>query len=169
MSCWSAVPTVHNPCRRVEMYLKTLANARVSQANIKEWSDLHILGDSAHTSCKDVFAGPLQHNASPKPRPCRKLLVPYSLRVSIILNLTGALLPSAILQKRVSGIGLGPVHGGLSVMTHKSRAASHQPDLRDEYSPLVAECSGVMARLVWARNQPMVSRYIIACLDRMSC
>ena len=25
-----------------------------------------------------------------------------------------------------------------------------------------------MARLVWARNQPMVSRYIIACLDRMS-
>ena len=42
-------------------------------------------------------------------------------------------------------------------------------DLREEYSPLVAECSGVMARLVWARNQPMVSRYIIACLDRMSC
>ena len=42
-------------------------------------------------------------------------------------------------------------------------------DLRDEYSPLVAECSGVMARLVWARNQPMVSRDIIACLDRMSC
>ena len=42
-------------------------------------------------------------------------------------------------------------------------------DLRDEYSPLVAERSGVMARLVWARNQPMVSRYINACLDRMSC
>ena len=42
-------------------------------------------------------------------------------------------------------------------------------DLRDEFSPLIAECSGVMARLVWARNQPMVSRYIIACLDRMSC
>ena len=37
-------------------------------------------------------------------------------------------------------------------------------DLRDEYSPLVAECSGVMARLVWASDQPMVSRYIIACL-----
>ena len=31
-------------------------------------------------------------------------------------------------------------------------------------SPLIAECSGVMARLAWARNQPMVSRYIIACL-----
>ena len=42
-------------------------------------------------------------------------------------------------------------------------------DLRDEFSPLVAECSGVMARLVWARDQPMVSRYIIACLDRRSC
>ena len=42
-------------------------------------------------------------------------------------------------------------------------------DLRGKFSPLVAECSGVMARLVWANNQPMVSRYIIACLDRMSC
>ena len=45
-------------------------------------------------------------------------------------------------------------------------------DLKDEYSSLVAECSGFilyMARLVWARDQPMVSRYIIACLDRMSC
>ena len=42
-------------------------------------------------------------------------------------------------------------------------------DLRGEYSPLVAECSGVMAKLVWARNQPMVSRYIVACLNRMSC
>ena len=41
--------------------------------------------------------------------------------------------------------------------------------LRDEYSPLIAKCSGVMARLVWAGNQPMVGRYIIACLDRMSC
>ena len=30
------------------------------------------------------------------------------------------------------------------------------PNIRDEYSPLVAECTGVMARLVWARNQPMV-------------
>ena len=33
----------------------------------------------------------------------------------------------------------------------------------------VAECSDVMARLVLARNQPMVNRYLIACLDRMSC
>ena len=30
-------------------------------------------------------------------------------------------------------------------------------DIRDEFSPLIAQCSGVMARLVWARNQPMVS------------
>ena len=34
---------------------------------------------------------------------------------------------------------------------------------------LAAECSGIMPWLVWARNQPMVSRYTIACLDRMSC
>ena len=39
-------------------------------------------------------------------------------------------------------------------------------DLRGEYSPLVAECSGVMARLVWARDPPMVSSHIIACLER---
>ena len=36
-------------------------------------------------------------------------------------------------------------------------------DLRDKFAPLVAECSGAMARLVWARNQHMVSKYIIAC------
>ena len=50
-----------------------------------------------------------------------------------------------------------------------TRLGTALADLRDEFSPLVAECSGVMARLVWARDQPMVSRYIIACLDRMSC
>ena len=32
-------------------------------------------------------------------------------------------------------------------------------------SPMVAKCSGVVARLVWARNQPMVSRYIIALIE----
>ena len=42
-------------------------------------------------------------------------------------------------------------------------------DLRVEFSPLIAECPDVMARLVWARNQPTVDRYIIACLVRMSC
>ena len=52
---------------------------------------------------------------------------------------------------------------------HMLLECSALADLRDEYSPMVAECSGVMARLVWARNQPMVSRYIIACLDGMSC
>ena len=38
-----------------------------------------------------------------------------------------------------------------------------------EFSSLVIDCSGVMARLVWARNQLMVSKYIIACLDQMPC
>ena len=48
-------------------------------------------------------------------------------------------------------------------------------DLRDEYRTRTEStvlrvsigCRVLMARLVWARNQPMVSRYIIACLDRM--
>ena len=30
----------------------------------------------------------------------------------------------------------------------------------------LAESSGVMAQLVWADDQPLVSKYIIACLDR---
>ena len=42
-------------------------------------------------------------------------------------------------------------------------------DLRGEFCPLATECSGDMGRLMWARNQPMVSRSIIACLDRISC
>ena len=29
--------------------------------------------------------------------------------------------------------------------------------------------SHLLARLGWARNQPMVSQYISSCLDRMSC
>ena len=59
--------------------------------------------------------------------------------------------------------------GALGDERHMLPECSALADLRDKFSPLVAECSGVMARLVWARNQPMVSRYIIACLDRMSC
>ena len=39
-------------------------------------------------------------------------------------------------------------------------------DLRSQFAPLVAESSGVMAQLVWADDQPLVSKYIIACLDR---
>ena len=39
-------------------------------------------------------------------------------------------------------------------------------DLRSQYAPLIAESSGVMAQLVWADDQPLVSKYTIACLDR---
>ena len=35
-----------------------------------------------------------------------------------------------------------------------------------QYAPLLAESSGVMAQLVWAHDQPLVSKYIITCLDR---
>ena len=37
---------------------------------------------------------------------------------------------------------------------------------RSQYAPLIAESSGVMAQLVWADDQPLVSKHIIACLDR---
>ena len=30
---------------------------------------------------------------------------------------------------------------------------------------LMSKCSGFMAELVWAKDQPTVSKYIIACLD----
>ena len=35
--------------------------------------------------------------------------------------------------------------------------------LSEEFSLLVTDCTGVMARLVWAKNHPMV--YVIACPD----
>ena len=38
-------------------------------------------------------------------------------------------------------------------------------DVRTEFSQLIARCSGIMARLVWFKDQQLVSRYIIACLD----
>ena len=39
-------------------------------------------------------------------------------------------------------------------------------DLRSQYAPLIAESSGIMAKLVWADDQPLVSKYIIiACLE----
>ncbi len=41
-------------------------------------------------------------------------------------------------------------------------------DLRLQFSSLLLPCSGVMRRLLWAKDQHEVCRYIIACLDRMS-
>ena len=41
-------------------------------------------------------------------------------------------------------------------------------DVLTQYSKLIAHCSGIMARLVWFKDQPLVSRYIIACLDTVS-
>ena len=40
--------------------------------------------------------------------------------------------------------------------------------LRLHFSSLLMSCSSVMRRLLWAKDQHEVSRYIIACLDRMS-
>ena len=42
--------------------------------------------------------------------------------------------------------------------------------LRQQYSALMSECSSVMARLVWAKDQMLVSRSIMACLvTLMTC
>ena len=75
----------------------------------------------------------------------------------------------ACLAYLATGVCVGSVTLELGDERHMLLECPALADLRDEYSPLVAECSGVMARLVWARNHLMVSRYIIACLDRMSC
>ena len=40
--------------------------------------------------------------------------------------------------------------------------------LRLQFSSRLLPCSGVMRRLLWAKDQHEVCRYIIACLDRMS-
>ena len=39
--------------------------------------------------------------------------------------------------------------------------------LRLQFSSLLLSCSSVMSQLLWAKDQHEVSRYIIACLDRM--
>ena len=41
-------------------------------------------------------------------------------------------------------------------------------DVRTQYSQLIAHCPGIMARLVWFKDQPLVSRYMPACLDTVS-
>ena len=41
-------------------------------------------------------------------------------------------------------------------------------DLGLQFSSLLLSCSSVMRRLLWAKDQHEVCRYIIACLDRMS-
>ena len=41
-------------------------------------------------------------------------------------------------------------------------------DDRSQFSQLIAHCSGIMARLLWFRNSPLVSRYIIVCLVLVS-
>ena len=53
-------------------------------------------------------------------------------------------------------------------MLHECHALAY---LGGKFSLLVADCSSVMARGVWARDQPMFSRYryIIAFLNKMSC
>ena len=55
--------------------------------------------------------------------------------------------------------------GALGDERHMLLECSALADVRDEFSPLVADCSGVLARLLWAGDQPMVRRYIIGCLD----
>ena len=40
-------------------------------------------------------------------------------------------------------------------------------DARAEFAELSPQFSGVMARLVWAKDQAPVGRYIAACLNRM--
>ena len=58
-------------------------------------------------------------------------------------------------------------HGSLGDERHMLLELPALADLRRAFSPVLASCSGVMARLVQVKDQPMVS--ILACLDRMSC
>ncbi len=59
--------------------------------------------------------------------------------------------------------------GALGDERHMLLECSALSDLRAEFSTLVSACSGVMARLMWSKDQLLLSRYIIRCLDRMSC
>ena len=59
--------------------------------------------------------------------------------------------------------------GALGDERHMLLECSALSDLRAEFSTLVSACLGVMARLMWSKDQLLLSRYIIRCLDRMFC
>ena len=56
--------------------------------------------------------------------------------------------------------------GAICDERHVPTECSGLLDLRVAFSPLIAEASGIMARLVWADDQPLVSKHIIACLNQ---
>ena len=72
--------------------------------------------------------------------------------------------PKGIQRSRVVKV-LAYIHTGHSAL-HALLECPALGDLRSQYAPFISESSGIMARLVWADDQPLVSKYIIACLDR---
>ena len=42
-------------------------------------------------------------------------------------------------------------------------------DFRAQVSTLISDCLDVLARLMWGKDQLLLSKHIIGCLDRMSC
>ena len=69
-----------------------------------------------------------------------------------------------------------PRHGRICKLCHAGACAlGDEGDLllecpalagvRTQFSQLIAQCSVVMARPVWFRDQSLVSRYNVACLD----
>ena len=58
--------------------------------------------------------------------------------------------------------------GALGDNRHLLMECSALAGVRTQSSQLIAQCSGVMARLVWFKDESLVSSYIIACLDMVS-
>ena len=58
--------------------------------------------------------------------------------------------------------------GALSDERHLLLECPALADVRTQFIQLIAHCSGIMARVVRFRDQPLVSRYILACLDMVS-
>ena len=58
--------------------------------------------------------------------------------------------------------------GALGDERHMLLECSALSDVRAQFSSLISECSGVMASLMWGKDQLLLSKYIIAYLDRMS-
>ena len=63
------------------------------------------------------------------------------------------------------GVSASCAAGALGDERHLLLECPALADVRTEFSQLIAHCSGIMARLVWFKDQPLVSRYIIACLN----
>lgn len=107
--------------------------------------------------CSGIFCSKLRISNSQLHRILRLRMGAYHLPVHVGRHLR---LPRARLVCQMCG------PGPMCDEWHFLMECSAVVDLRVALALLIADSAGIMAKLVWADDQPLVSTYIIACLDR---